>query len=181
MRGGERVTPGFPPHPFGGFGQTTLASHPTEVLSGTRDLPFGNMSQSTQKGSCLNKRKPPLIYLVDDQPVLLDLAEMSLQADGYEFKKFLDPESALESFLKARGKPALLITDYAMGKMNGLELIERCKAVKPDLKTILISGTAGAEVALGSPVHIDRFMGKPYQPTGLADLVRLILAQETPA
>jgi len=113
--------------------------------------------------------------------VLLDLAELSLVADGYDFKKFLDPESALEAFAKARTKPVLLITDYAMGKMNGLELIERCKVVKPDLKSILISGTAGAEVVLGSTVHVDRYMGKPYQPASLADLVRIVLAEETTA
>src|SRR4051794_9746097 len=103
------------------------------------------MSQSP-KGPRPTRKRAPLIYLVDDQPVLLDLAEMSLQSDGYDFKKFLDPEEALESFTKARTKPALIITDYAMGKMNGLELIERCKTLKPDLKSILISGTAGAEV-----------------------------------
>ncbi len=139
------------------------------------------MSLPTHKGPRPARKKGPLIYLVDDQPVLLDLAELSLQADGYDFKKFLDPESALESFLKARIKPALLITDYAMGKMNGLELIEKCKAVKPDLKSILISGTAGAEIVLDSPVRIDRFMGKPYQPANLAELVRRILAHEAAA
>jgi DNA-binding NtrC family response regulator len=112
--------------------------------------------------------------------MLLDLAELSLQADGYHFKKFLDPEVALQSFRKARVKPTLLITDYAMGKMNGLELIERCKAVKPDLKSILISGTAGAEIVLESNVEVDRFMGKPYQPAGLADLVRRVLSSADP-
>jgi DNA-binding NtrC family response regulator len=107
--------------------------------------------------------------------VLLDLAEMSLQPGPYRFKKFLDPESALAAFEKARVKPDLLITDYAMGKMNGLELIERCKALKSELKSILISGTAGAEIVLGSPVRVDRFMGKPYQPANLAKLVRRVL------
>jgi DNA-binding NtrC family response regulator len=118
---------------------------------------------------------------VDDQPMLLDLAEVSLLSGGYQLKKFLDPELALKSFLKARTKPALLITDYAMGKMNGLELLEKCKAVKPDLKSILISGTAGAEIVLDSGVKVDRFMGKPYQPASLADLVRLVLALEPAA
>ena len=75
------------------------------------------MSQTNQTAP----GKVPLIYLVDDQPLLLDLAEMSLVAEGYKLKKFLDPEVALESFLEARAKPALLITDYAMGKMNGAE------------------------------------------------------------
>ena len=135
------------------------------------------MSQATHKCPKSAKGKKPLIYLVDDQPMLLDLAEMSLQGGGYAFKKFLDPEEALESFLKARSKPDLLITDYALGKMNGLELIERCKLAKPNLKTILISGTAGAEIVLESAVKVDRFVGKPYQPTGLADLVQRVLSE----
>lgn len=122
------------------------------------------------------RQKKPLIYLIDDQPMLLDLAEMSLQNEDYLIKKFEDPQRALDAFLKAKTKPVLLITDYAMGKMNGLELIEKCKAAYPELKTVLISGTAGAEIVLGSPVKVDRFMGKPYQPANLADLVRHILA-----
>src|SRR5690349_24388340 len=107
------------------------------------------MSPASPKGSKIARPiKKPLIFLVDDQPMLLDLAEISLQGGDYSLKKFLDPEEALDSFLKARVKPDLLITDYALGKMNGLELIERCKAAKPDLKTILVSGTAGAEIVL---------------------------------
>lgn len=136
------------------------------------------MSQPKQKPSGPGRKKPSLIYLVDDQSMLLDLAEMSLQNEDYLLKKFIDPEVALKSFLKARTKPALLITDYAMGKMNGLELIEKCKAVKPDLKSVLISGTAGAEIVLESSVKVDRFVGKPYQPANLAELVRRVLLSQ---
>jgi DNA-binding NtrC family response regulator len=139
------------------------------------------MSQPKRKARRPARKKLPLIYLVDDQPMLLDLAEVSLQADGYTFKKFLDPEVAWQSFLKARVKPVLLITDYAMGKMNGLELIQKCKAAQPALKSILISGTAGAEIVLDSNIKVDRFMGKPYQPANLADLVRRVLAAEPAA
>src|SRR5829696_2831693 len=135
------------------------------------------MSQATSEGSKPAKARKPLIFIVDDQPMLLDLAEISLQGGDYALKKFLDPEEALQSFLSARIKPDLLITDYALGKMNGLELIERCKAAKPDLKTILVSGTAGAEIVLESAVKVDRFVGKPYQPTGLADLVQRVLSE----
>ena len=135
------------------------------------------MSQPNQT----TPKKAPLIYLVDDQPLLLDLAEMSLRSGGYKLRKFLDPETALESFLDARSKPVLLITDYAMGKMNGLELVERCKAVKPDLKSILVSGTAGAEIMLESEVKVDRFVGKPYQPTSLAEMVRRVLGLDEAA
>jgi len=139
------------------------------------------MRQPTHTGARHTRLKKPLIYIIDDQPMLLDLAEMSLQSGNYSIKKFDDPERALGAFMKARTKPALLITDYAMGKMNGLELIERCKAAYPGLKTLLISGTAGAEIVLGSAVKVDRFMGKPYQPANLADLVRLVLSQDPDA
>jgi DNA-binding NtrC family response regulator len=117
-----------------------------------------------------------VIFLVDDEPVLLDLAEASLAGAGYAFKKFGDPEAALAAFQKARVKPDLLVTDYAMGKMNGLELIEKCKALHPGLRSILVSGTAGAEIAFSAPVKVDSFMGKPYPPEGLAELVRRVLA-----
>lgn len=120
-------------------------------------------------------KKGPLIYLVDDEPLLLDLAENTLAPGGFKLRKFSDPEAALECFMEARTKPALLITDYSMGKMNGLELVEKCRAIKPDLKSILISGTAGAEIVLGSEVKVDRFVGKPYQPSNLVELVRHVL------
>lgn len=117
----------------------------------------------------------PLIYIVDDQEMLLDLAEVSLKSEGYRLKKFTNPDSALQAFLRAKSKPDLLITDYAMGRMNGLDLIEQCKAVHAALKTILLSGTMGAEIILDAPVKVDRFLGKPYQPSHLAELVRKVL------
>jgi DNA-binding NtrC family response regulator len=124
------------------------------------------------------EKSQPLIYLVDDEPLLLDLAEVALKHDGYALKKFSDPDAALKSFLKARAKPALLLSDYAMGKMNGLQLIEQCKRAQPELKTILVSGTAGAEIVLSAPVKVDHFLTKPYQATALAEAVRGLLGSK---
>ena len=76
--------------------------------------------------------KPPLIYIVDDEPLLLDLAEASLAPGGFTVKKFTDPDEALKSFAKAKPKPDVLVTDYAMGKMNGVELLENCRKHRPD-------------------------------------------------
>ena len=81
----------------------------------------------------------------------------------------------MKSFLGARPHPDLLVTDYALGKMNGLDLIERCKQANPDLRIVMVSGTASAEIALRSPVKVDRFLGKPYQPATLSELVRSVL------
>jgi len=126
-------------------------------------------------------KKKPLIYIVDDEPLLVDLAEASLAPGGYTFKKFTDPEEALKSFAKARPRPDVLVTDYAMGKMNGLELVEKFRQREPRLKCVLVSGTVGAEVVLNAPVKINRFVGKPYQPENLLELVRRVLAENQAA
>jgi CheY-like chemotaxis protein len=132
-------------------------------------------------GKRAREKKKPLIYIVDDEPLLVDLAEASLAPGGFTFRKFVDPEEALKTFARARAKPDVLVTDYAMGKMNGLELLEKCRAQKPDLKCVLISGTVGAEVVLNAQVKVDRFVGKPYQPESLLELVRRALSAENPA
>ena len=134
------------------------------------------MSQSEKNSSDPRDERKPLIYIVDDEPLLSELAEASLRADGYAIEQFQDPELALKSFLQANPKPDLLLTDYAMASMNGLDLIQKCKQVKPDLKAILISGTAGAEILDRAPVRVDRFLGKPYQAAALSELARTVLA-----
>jgi DNA-binding NtrC family response regulator len=116
------------------------------------------------------------IYLVDDEEVVLDVTEAMLEPQGFRIKKFADPEQALKSFHKEKTKPELLITDYAMGKMNGLELIEKCKEGSPKLKTLLISGVASAEVQLSAATPADRFLAKPYPPPTLVETVREMLA-----
>ncbi len=121
------------------------------------------------------RTRQTLIYVVDDQPLLLELAETALNGAGYLIKKFQDPAEALENFRSEKDQPVLLISDFAMDRMNGLELMEACKKLQPKLKTILLSGTMGAEVVLEAPVQVDRFLGKPYQPSNLLELVRRVL------
>ena len=122
------------------------------------------------------KQKQPLLYLVDDEELVLDVAEATLAPQGFRVKKFHDPETALKDFRSAKAKPELLVTDYALGKMNGLELIQKCKAAHPSLKTLLISGMAGAEIMRSAPVQADKFLAKPYPAPTLVETVRDLLA-----
>lgn len=133
------------------------------------------MSHPKSQTDDLGSKVPPLVYLVDDQSVLLDLAEVALRDLRLKLRKFTDPEVALNEFIRAKVKPALLITDYAMGKMNGLELIERCQELHPPLRSVVLSGSAGAEIFLGAPVRVDEFLSKPYPPEQLSELVRRLL------
>jgi len=149
-----------------------LAKPLTHVVNWLRRI----MSQLEKNESDRGGARRPLIYIVDDEPLLSDLAQASLESADYEVKQFQDPELALNDFLRANPRPDLLLTDYAMGKMNGLELIQKCKEAKPDLKAILISGTAGAEILIDSPVRVERFLGKPYRSSALLELARAVLS-----
>src|ERR1051325_6768915 len=116
-------------------------------------------------------RDQKLIYLVDDENLLLEAAAAALQRDGYELKAFQDPAAAYETFARESAKPSLLLTAYAMESMNGVELSEKCKAVHPDLKILMVSGTAGPEIVRECHVPVDQFISKPYLPAQLADTV----------
>lgn len=117
-----------------------------------------------------------LIYVVDDEPMLLELAATVLQPSGYEVKTFIDPTAALKAFAAATVRPALLITDYAMHSMNGMELLRECKRIHPQQKTLLVSGTVDEAIYRNAPVKPDRFLAKPYHSKQLLELVAAVLA-----
>ncbi|HLZ54652.1 MAG TPA: response regulator [Verrucomicrobiae bacterium] len=120
---------------------------------------------------------PPTIYVVDDEQVLLDLAEMILTPAGFKVWLFRDPEKALSEYSAAQPPPDVLVTDYAMGQMNGMDLIRECKRLNPQQKTILLSGTVDESIYADSPVKPDHFLAKPYQINRLVEVIRLLLAR----
>jgi CheY-like chemotaxis protein len=101
------------------------------------------------------------IFVVDDEPMLLDLAALILQPLGYKVRTFSDPKKALAEYPAA--KPVVVVTDYAMAGMNGLELVRECKRINPRQKTILLSGTVDEKIYADEQNKPDRFLAKPYQ------------------
>jgi CheY-like chemotaxis protein len=124
--------------------------------------------------------KKPLVYVVDDEEMLLELAQCVLEEQGCRWRTFLDPEQALAAFVAEPEKPPVLITDYAMGPINGLELIAKCRAVKPDLKAVVVSGSVRESFLAGSSVKIDSYLRKPYQLDEFAAMVREMLPPASP-
>jgi len=118
-----------------------------------------------------------LIYVVDDEPILLELAAFILEPMGYRLKTFRNPDVAYQDFQSSRERPQLLITDYAMHQMNGMELLEKCKAADPKLKVLLISGTVSEDIYHDSPVQPDKFLAKPYNAGELTKLVQSLIGK----
>jgi FixJ family two-component response regulator len=112
-----------------------------------------------------------LVFVVDDNAMLVQLATTVLEAAGYTVKDFSDPKAVLLALREANPKPGVLVTDYEMGDINGLELIQASHAIHPSLKTLLVSGSVDASIALTSAAKVNCFLGKPYAPAQLQKAV----------
>lgn len=123
----------------------------------------------------MSRDSSPLIYIVDDEPLLVALAEISLISEGYRFRKFEDPTLALEAMAQETEPPALLLTDFMMAGLNGLQLAERARELFPELPIIILSGTAGPEILAGATTRVEHFINKPYRTQDLLEIVREVL------
>jgi two-component system response regulator YesN len=115
------------------------------------------------------------VFVVDDEPMLLELAAVILKPIGCQVHTFRDPELALKEVPSKR--PDVIVTDYAMGRMSGMDLIRECRRLNPNQKMILVSGTVDEHVFADAPVKPNRFLMKPYQLQEFTDCVRQLIIQ----
>lgn len=120
-----------------------------------------------------------LIYIVDDEPMLLEMASVILEPLGYQLRTFRDPEAALSAFIAARPRPLLIITDYAMHQLNGMDLIASCRQAEPKQKILMVSGTVGPDIYRTAAQKPDGFLAKPYSAKLLVDAVKSLLPNQS--
>jgi len=135
------------------------------------------MSQPDTNRANTGDDTKPLVFAVDDEPMLLELVAMVLEPLGYRVRTFRDPGTAVRAFSLASPRPSLIVTDFAMHSMNGMDLIRECRRIDPEQKIILVSGTVDETIYRDSPVKPDCFLAKPYPAKQLAELVRSLLAK----
>ena len=123
------------------------------------------------------KHKAVTIFVVDDEPMLLEMAVMILEPLHFIVRTFRDPQTALAEFSAAKPRPELVVTDYAMHTMSGMDLIRECRRIHPEQKIILLSGTVDESVYANAPVKPDRFLAKPYQINRLVEVIHSLIAE----
>lgn len=112
-----------------------------------------------------------IILLVDDDKSVRGMIAEFLKNRGYRVLVAHDGADAIH-VAEASGKFDLLLSDLTMPNIGGRELARRLKELKPDLRTILMSGNPEAhESALGYP----KFMQKPFSMHELAQALRAVL------
>jgi PAS domain S-box-containing protein len=117
------------------------------------------------------------ILYVDDQAWLLPLAERLLTDQGYRVQTYADPKVALEAFADDPGAFDLVVADYKMPGVTGLNFARRVKAVRPALPVVLASALLPEEIReSATAAGIDAVLYKPALATELVPLVSKLLA-----
>jgi two-component system cell cycle sensor histidine kinase/response regulator CckA len=115
------------------------------------------------------------ILLVDDDPMILELVSSVLQMDGYDVVSASNGAQAL-NIAQEDGRIGLVLSDVVMPGMNGVQLCESLKALRPDVKCILMSGY---DLGMMGPDWGAYFLPKPFVPRDLLGKVREVLALPT--
>jgi len=123
------------------------------------------------------------ILIVEDDALMLRMYQRIFNFEGFEVDTADDGEKGLDKIRTSDPKPALVLLDVMMPKLNGLQVLEKIK-LDPETKTIPIvmltnlAGQQDAESAL-SKGAVRYIVKSEHQPREIVNIVKEILAGYT--
>src|SRR6185437_8910758 len=123
--------------------------------------------------SIQNNKGPPVVLVVEDEPLLRMLAVEVVEQAGFIAIEARDADETV-ILLESRADITLLFTDINMpGSMDGLKLAHAVRDRWPPIKILVVSGQQRLQVS-DLPSN-GCFVGKPYQASALIDKLRSII------
>jgi signal transduction histidine kinase/ligand-binding sensor domain-containing protein/CheY-like chemotaxis protein len=118
-----------------------------------------------------------LIFVVDDEPLIIGVARGILTRKGYQTRTFLDPIEALEAFRAEPDSVDLIVSDLSMPRMKGTDMAAEIRKINRKVPIIICTGFDGAttEEELQSLDIIGPLL-KPFTLESLSDQVAKALA-----
>jgi CheY-like chemotaxis protein len=119
---------------------------------------------------------PFTILVVDDDPVIQKLLAVNFEMEGYHVVTASDGEEALDRV--AGERPAVVVLDVMMPKVDGIEVLRRIKAnpITANTPVLLLSAKAQAQdIDDGMAAGADFYLTKPFEPLDLLDRVAWML------
>lgn len=117
-----------------------------------------------------------VILIVDPDDVARRALFAALRReDSYDI---LEAVSGPEALAMLRAYPVdLVIAEYGLGEMNGLEFMRHARAVRPDALRIMLAGHADLDVAVAAINEgaVYRFLFKPWEAFDLRVMIKLAL------
>jgi CheY-like chemotaxis protein len=125
-----------------------------------------------------NKWHMAKIIVIDDEPGILRIACLALEAAGHSVVAYPDGRGGIEHI--RREPPDLLLTDIFMPEMEGLETIRQARDLQSEMPIIAMSGVyfeGGDYLEIAEKFGAVATLKKPFRPAELLDLVARLLVQ----
>jgi PAS domain S-box-containing protein len=128
-----------------------------------------NMEETTPEGS-------ESILFIDDEQVLANLAKEMLEQLGYRVRACTSSVDALNLFRSEPHGFDLIITDYTMPQMTGVDLARQMLLIRPDVPIILCTGySEKINEVIARETGVREFVMKPFSMRGIATVIRRTL------
>jgi PAS domain S-box-containing protein len=118
-----------------------------------------------------------LCLVVDDDGDVLDITREMLTSMGFSVITATDGAYALDVFRRRSREVAFVICDVAMPRMDGGELVQALRAIRPDVTIAIMTGFAEADMRERfAPLQVARVIQKPFSYDELLKAARALLA-----
>ena len=123
-----------------------------------------------------NDQSPVFIAVIDDEADLANLFKDALsQIHGVQVFAFTDALLALEHFKANHQNYLVIISDYRMPTMTGMELLSKIKDVNPAVTRIMMSAFEIQDEIYQEYKCVDKFLQKPVLMVDLIKEVRMLM------
>jgi len=112
--------------------------------------------------------------VVDDDPAVLELTSGFL-TDDHNVLRAVNRKEALQTMKDYKGELSLLLSDFEMPGMSGIELATQLSVERLQLKILLMSGFPRGTLVLNEGWH---FLAKPFVPSQMRLLIRSLISPE---
>lgn len=119
------------------------------------------------------------ILIVDDDKKIVNLVALYLKNEGYQVLTAFDGEEALDQAY--RGQPDLIILDWMLPKISGLEVCEVLRQRSNVPVIMLTARTAEEDTLTGLHTGADDYVPKPFSPRELMARVQAVLRRSDAA
>ena len=120
------------------------------------------------------------ILLVDDEKDILDLFTEYLSSNGFNTISFQNPLDALEYFYQNQSNCSLVITDYKMPQMSGIDFIKKIRENDTNckIKTIIISAFIKDNLPYDKSyiITVDKILEKPVYLERLKKVIQELIS-----
>lgn len=121
------------------------------------------------------ERQPVHILLVEDEAMLCEFVAECLRESGFEVQAVCDGNAGLD-VLQGDAPIDVLLSDVRLPGRNGYELAETGKALRPDLKVVLMTGYAPTMPPALKNI-VQRILQKPFSIGSLPGVITAALAE----